>query len=172
MRCPRCGETNEEGFKFCLHCGGVLPAAPDFAATRDVPSNLIAEPRLTPLEVKSPPPPTPPTYKLIATAGLLTGRTFTIGPKGLVIGRDSASCQVILADDEVSRHHAWVGYDDQGAAIIRDRNSANGTYVNQERINEKTLKPGDVISIGRGQRHLFRIEPAAPLAPAPEKEVT
>lgn len=170
MRCPRCGATNQEGFKFCLHCGAVLAIAPDFAATRDVPSGFIAQPNPSPVGAKSPPAPTPPAYKLIATGGLLTGRTFTIGPKGLAIGRDPVGCQVILADDEVSRHHAWIGYNDQGATIIRDHNSANGTYVNQTRINEKILDPSDIISIGSGRRHTFRIEPITPLAPAPTKK--
>jgi len=165
MRCPRCGETNQEGFKFCLQCGAILAAPPDFAAARNVPADLIAQPKPAPAASKGPVAPAPPAYKLIATGGLLTGRTFTIGPKGLVIGRDPADCQVILADDEVSRHHAWIGYNDQGATIIRDHNSANGTYVNQARISEKILDPGDIISIGSGRRHTFRIEPVTPLAP-------
>lgn len=111
-----------------------------------------------------------PTYKLIAMAGLLSGRTFTIGRKGLMIGRDPASCQVLVADDEISRFHAWIGYNDQGEVMLQDRNSANGTYVNQVRIQERVLRPTDEISVGTGRRHLFRIAPAETSSPIPGAE--
>jgi ABC-type multidrug transport system ATPase subunit/pSer/pThr/pTyr-binding forkhead associated (FHA) protein len=111
--------------------------------------------------VAPPSPPAPPAFRLLATSGLLAGRTFTIGPKGLTIGRDPSGCQVLLADDEVSRVHAWVGYDEQGQVVIRDRHSANGTFVNQARIQEKVLKTTDEISVGSARRHLFRIAPVA-----------
>lgn len=151
MRCPRCGEENEEGFAFCPNCGAPIETPQDFsaAATVDLPA-------------PSPPVPLPldetPTFKLLATAGLLSGRNYTIGPKGLLIGRDPSGCQVVLADDEISRLHAWVGYDNEGQIILRDRNSANGTYVNSVRVSERVLKATDEISVGSGRRHLFRIE--------------
>ena len=97
-------------------------------------------------------------FKLVATAGLLSGRNFTVGPKGLMIGRDPANCQIIVADDEVSRLHAWIGFDDKGELVIRDRHSANGTYVNQARIQEKFLRVSDEISLGKDQKQVFRIE--------------
>ena len=121
-----------------------------------------------------PPPPAPPaaepadTHRLIATAGLLSGRTFTLGPQGLLIGRDPASCQVVLADDEVSRAHAWVGLDEMGQVVVRDRKSANGTYVNQVRVQERVLRPTDELAIGLDRRHLFRIETIAAPSPTPK----
>lgn len=148
MKCPGCGESNEEGYSFCRSCGRALPGAEATAA-------LAA------------PPESPPTYKLVATAGLLSGRTFTIDSRGLVIGRDPANCQVVVADDEVSRLHAWVGFNDQGEVVVRDRHSANGTYVNQVRITERVLRLTDEISVGTGRRHLFRIEQVAPPSPGP-----
>jgi ABC-type multidrug transport system ATPase subunit/pSer/pThr/pTyr-binding forkhead associated (FHA) protein len=167
MQCPRCGEINEEGFRFCKSCGAPLPEIEgSAAATIGIPSSIAAT---TTVPAVAPSPAAPQGFKLLATSGLLSGRTFTIGPKGLTIGRDPSSCQVLLADDEVSRIHAWVGYDDQGEVVIRDRHSANGTFVNQARIQEKVLKPRDEISVGSGRRHLFRIEPvAAPAMGPPE----
>jgi ABC-type multidrug transport system ATPase subunit/pSer/pThr/pTyr-binding forkhead associated (FHA) protein len=103
----------------------------------------------------------------MATGGLLSGRTFTIGPKGLIIGRDPTNAQVVIADDEVSRLHAWVGWNDQGEVVIRDRNSANGTFVNNVRIQEKILRPTDEISLGSGRRNVFHVETAQPAAPPP-----
>ena len=37
-----------------------------------------------------------------------------------------------------------------GEYVLRDHNSRNGTFVNWERILQKTLEPGDVIEFGRG----------------------
>jgi ABC-type multidrug transport system ATPase subunit/pSer/pThr/pTyr-binding forkhead associated (FHA) protein len=64
----------------------------------------------------------------------------------------------VLADDEISRLHAWIAPNDKGEVVLRDRHSANGTFVNQVRVQEKVLKPGDEISVGSARRHLFRIE--------------
>ena len=36
--------------------------------------------------------------------------------------------------DNVSRRHATVRVDDSGHASIRDENSTNGTYVNDDRV--------------------------------------
>jgi ABC-type multidrug transport system ATPase subunit/pSer/pThr/pTyr-binding forkhead associated (FHA) protein len=88
-----------------------------------------------------------------------------MGPRGLVIGRDPANCQVVLADDEISRLHAWIVPNDKGEVVLRDRDSANGTFVNRVRVQEKVLKPGDEISVGSARRHLFRIEEVAAAAP-------
>jgi ABC-type multidrug transport system ATPase subunit/pSer/pThr/pTyr-binding forkhead associated (FHA) protein len=160
MRCPGCGELNEEGFRFCRACGRALPEVDQGARTSANLDEAAAVAAAAPTTVA--PAAEPLFYKLIATSGLLIGRAFTIGPKGLSIGRDPAHCQVLIADDEVSRLHAWVGYNESGEVVIRDSHSANGTFVNKVRIQEKVLKPTDEISVGSGRRHLFRIEPAQP----------
>lgn len=151
MTCPRCGEKIEEGFAFCQSCGSPIeqPADINAAATVDLPAP--PQPVLPAIDKT-------PAYKLIATAGLLSGRTYTISSKGLLIGRDPSSCQVILADDEISRLHAWIGFNDKGEIILRDRNSANGTYVNSVRVSERVLRTTDEVSVGNGRRHLFKIE--------------
>jgi pSer/pThr/pTyr-binding forkhead associated (FHA) protein len=70
----------------------------------------------------------------------------------------------VVADDEISRAHAWIGFADKDRVVIRDRNSANGSYVNHVRIEERVLRPTDEISLGRGLRQLFRIEQVTPRA--------
>ncbi|MCM3585273.1 type VII secretion protein EssC [Mesobacillus maritimus] len=47
----------------------------------------------------------------------------------------------------VSSAHCQIEYAANGKAKIRDQQSSNGTYVNGERVTEKALKVGDVISI-------------------------
>lgn len=159
MRCPGCGEINEADFRFCRNCGCALPVAE--AAVPSPPPGRPPAPEFAAPKLVAPSPEPPPTYKLVATSGLLAGRTFTIGPKGLLIGRDPASCQVVVADDEVSRIHAWIGFNNEGEVIVRDRHSANGTYVNRVRVQERVLRPTDELCAGAERRHLFRIERVA-----------
>lgn len=166
MKCPRCGENNEAGYAFCRSCGRPLPPPEILAHTASVADSPPAATPVPPPSIVTPPSPALPFYKLMATSGLLSGRTFTIDAKGLLIGRDPANCQVVIADDEISRLHAWVGFNEEGEVVLRDRHSANGTYVNQVRIQERLLRPTDEISFGTGRRHLFRIE-HADASPAP-----
>jgi hypothetical protein len=63
------------------------------------------------------------------------------------IGR-SSSCDISIADPEMSRRHAEVSRRN-GAVIVQDLGSTNGTQVNGRIINAPTaLAAGDVILIG------------------------
>jgi ABC-type multidrug transport system ATPase subunit/pSer/pThr/pTyr-binding forkhead associated (FHA) protein len=99
-----------------------------------------------------------PSFRLVATSGLLSGRTFSITAKGLMVGRDQTKCQIVLADDQITRQHAWIGLDQAGQVVLRDRESTNGSFVNKVRVKEVVLKPNDEISFGAGDKHLFRLE--------------
>lgn len=69
----------------------------------------------------------------------------------MTIGRDSL-CDIELADDFASRVHAM--FEEIGDHwIINDRGSLNGTFVNDERIEQHTLEPDDQIRIGN---HIFK----------------
>jgi pSer/pThr/pTyr-binding forkhead associated (FHA) protein len=64
----------------------------------------------------------------------------------LVIGRSSA-CQLVLADDTVSRRHAELRIE-SGCWLLRDLGSSNGTWVNGRRVVEAEVRPGDLIHLG------------------------
>jgi EmrB/QacA subfamily drug resistance transporter len=84
--------------------------------------------------------------ELIILSGPGAG-TATAVTASATIGREP-ECDLQVLDSEVSRRHAKVMIRD-GAASIDDLHSANGTYVNGERILEPyTLAPGDRIQIG------------------------
>lgn len=63
-----------------------------------------------------------------------------------LIGRGT-DCDLRVPVDMCSRQHCQVEIR-QAGVICRDLGSANGTLVNNERINEVTLSPGDKITIG------------------------
>ena len=77
------------------------------------------------------------------------GVRYPVPDAGLTIGR-SADNDFHLADSVVSRHHARI--DTQGGAFtLVDLDSANGTFVNGQRIREQPLRDGDEIRIGQTQ---------------------
>jgi len=170
MKCPVCGELNEEGYRFCRVCGHTLGAAGEAGPTVAMPAGSVPSDDAISTVAMDAPPSAPSAFRLVATSGLLSGRNFSITSKGLNIGRDHSNCQIVLADDQVSRQHAWIGLNDAGQVVIRDKNSANGTYVNGGRVQEAVVKPGDIISISTGDKHHFRVESYVP-APAPPPKV-
>jgi serine/threonine-protein kinase len=64
----------------------------------------------------------------------------------IMVGRDR-TCSVVLAHPAVSRRHARITMNG-GACTLEDLKSANGTYVNNTRIEKTVLKPGDVVRFG------------------------
>jgi pSer/pThr/pTyr-binding forkhead associated (FHA) protein len=84
-------------------------------------------------------------YLLVEQAGeqLLTALTRQITH----VGRGFAAT-LQLEDPGVSRRHAIVMQRRGGVRILDDR-SANGTWVNGERVAQAELRDGDVIVLGR-----------------------
>ncbi len=64
----------------------------------------------------------------------------------IMVGRDR-SCSVVLAHPAVSRRHAKITLSGT-TCLLEDLKSANGTYVNNTRVERATIKPGDVVRFG------------------------
>src|SRR6185503_7931586 len=76
------------------------------------------------------------------------GRRFELPDEPALVGRDSR--QLPLSDNTVSRRHCELLPGEDGAWILRDLGSSNGSYINGERIaNRHALKLGDQIRVGR-----------------------
>ncbi len=84
------------------------------------------------------------------------------------IGRHSGN-SLQIRDRIVSKLHCKITRGADGKYLLRDLNSLNGTYVNGEKITEKILKPGDIISLGKTT---MRFELAAPQMDGQVKNVT
>ncbi len=69
----------------------------------------------------------------------------------LLIGRSAPEGEGRLGvDSEISRRHARISRGADGHLVIEDLGSANGTFVNDERIDAaRTLRVGDVIRVGK-----------------------
>lgn len=78
---------------------------------------------------------------------MLTGGRITIGR--------NPDCTVPIIDERSSRQHCVLQPDGKGGWVVRDLGSRNGTKVNENRVSESPLKPGDVLKVGS---HEFLIE--------------
>jgi serine protease Do len=85
--------------------------------------------------------------KLTILNGARAGERLGLGGSGIRIGRESAMCEIVLENPKVSRLHAEVVSID-GKVLLIDRNSSNGTYVNDQKIDKRFLKDGDIIYFG------------------------
>jgi pSer/pThr/pTyr-binding forkhead associated (FHA) protein len=108
-----------------------------------------------------------------ATAGsggrlvsLVDGKEYLVPDSGLVLGRDAA-CDVVVAQNEVSRRHAEIAPSELGY-MVRDT-SANGVFVNGERVQgSRRLARSDVLRVGSEEfRFHADAAPVASAAPMP-----
>jgi len=85
---------------------------------------------------------------LVMRSGPRAGKQLglaTSAPSG--IGRDASRCDLVLDDPAASREHARIQWE-HGQFILYDLASANGTWVNNRRIQRQPLMDGDLIRIG------------------------
>jgi len=75
------------------------------------------------------------------------GRRVPLGAEPCVLGR-SSKCDVQLDQESVSRNHARIQRA-RNNYVVRDLGSTNGTYVNDELIDEVVLRDGDQLKVGR-----------------------
>jgi diguanylate cyclase (GGDEF)-like protein len=75
------------------------------------------------------------------------GKRIELGSAVFQIGR-SAKNDLFIDQESVSRNHARISFDGR-AHWIQDRNSTNGTFLNDEAVKEHALRDGDQIRIGQ-----------------------
>jgi len=85
--------------------------------------------------------------KLIHLVDGIVTNEFELGTEGLSIGR-AAHNDVQIDDLAVSAVHAVVRPAGDGTYSIEDRDSTNGTYINERRIARHVLEPNDQLRIG------------------------
>jgi len=73
--------------------------------------------------------------------------------KSLLVGRRE-SCDIVLRFANVSAHHCQLTIDG-GYLYARDLQSRNGIKVNDAKVQEKRLDPGDTLAVAK---HKYRVE--------------
>lgn len=73
-------------------------------------------------------------------------KDFALHNQTTLVGRKE-DCDIRIPLKEVSRQHAEINITRNGVRV-KDLGSANGIYVNNKRVKEKDLSPGDHLVIG------------------------
>ena len=83
---------------------------------------------------------------LVQYSGTNIGRRYVIDQIDMVIGR-SPECSITVNEQSVSRKHASCTTVD-GEVSIHDLGSSDGTFVDDNKIDTKTLLDGDILRLG------------------------
>ncbi|MBI3071685.1 MAG: GGDEF domain-containing protein [Deltaproteobacteria bacterium] len=84
----------------------------------------------------------------IVIQGSNVGRMYKLTEGDFVIGR-GLSAHIRIDDDGVSRIHSQIIRRGDGAVVLEDAGSTNGTFLNGEKISSQVLADGDKVQIGR-----------------------
>jgi len=84
---------------------------------------------------------------LVVIYGMELGKRYALDRPHIILGR-SSKCDVQVDQEAVSRNHAKIITTGK-TIILRDLGSTNGTYVNDELIDEYVLRDGDLMKVGR-----------------------
>ncbi|MSU79806.1 MAG: FHA domain-containing protein [Gemmataceae bacterium] len=107
--------------------------------------------------------------EIVILRGPDIGRNFPLQKERAILGRN-ADCAVALAGKQVSRQHAQI-FRREGQCFIEDLGSANGTFVNGERLTPNAaikLTDQDTFQIGP---YLLALRQPVPIVPAREEPV-
>jgi serine/threonine protein kinase len=114
------------------------------------PLNPGAPRRPAPVEQPATPPAAPvqegPKQWALVHARSEGSEKHSITGDSVLVGRDR-TCTIVLTHPAVSRRHARITISGP-SPVLEDLQSANGTYVNNSRVERVVLKPGDVVRFG------------------------
>jgi FHA domain/zinc-ribbon domain len=157
--CTNCGHENPEGSNFCGQCGSALvPGAARAATPEKVPTGdttkampaMVEERDTDSLTAEDEAAVNALPYGsalLIVQRGANAGSRFLLDTDVVTVGRHQDS-DIFLDDISVSRRHATFTRTPEGT-VVRDVGSLNGTYVNRDLVEERLLRNGDEVQIGK-----------------------
>lgn len=86
-------------------------------------------------------------YRLTIVHGPNRGSSFDVQSGENSIGRMNGN-SIVLSSGQVSKRHCVLVVSN-GKVLVKDENSANGTYVNGNRVETRELNSGDRIGVGQ-----------------------
>jgi pSer/pThr/pTyr-binding forkhead associated (FHA) protein len=151
MFCSQCGNQLPPDARFCPSCGAPARDAAAPPQAPKSPEQTTASIEIGALDqtggLEDVPDLEPGTGMLVVIRGPNVGSRFLLDRGTTTIGRHPDS-HIFLDDVTVSRRHAEV---ERGGDTftVSDLGSLNGTYVNGDRVEERALRSGDEVQVGR-----------------------
>jgi len=140
FKCSKCGKTTIVEIKRRVDSTVVMSPLPSFARANATSSNLNLPPPDPGIKLPA---------KLKVVLSILTGpskgESHTLGKPRVVLGRKGAD--VPLNDPEISRHHCLLEVRDT-YINLKDMDSTNGTFYDEERVRAAMLRDGSEFRVG------------------------
>ena len=140
FKCSKCGKTTIVDTKRSVDSTVVMSPLPSFARTDSPGSNVN-------LALPDPGIRLPEKSKVILSilSGPSQGESHTLSKPRVVLGREGAD--IPLNDPEISRHHCLLEVRDMHINL-KDLDSTNGTFFDEERVRAAMLRDGTEFRIG------------------------
>ncbi len=143
FKCSKCGKTTVVELKRRPDQTVVISPLPSFARADASHSNLQLPPADDGLKL-----PEDGVFVLAITSGPASGEVFRLAQPRVVIGRTGAD--IPLNDPEISRYHCLLEVRDK-FINLKDLNSTNGTFYDEERVRAAMLQDGSEFRIGESR---------------------
>jgi Inner membrane component of T3SS, cytoplasmic domain len=140
FRCSKCGKTTIVEIKRRVDSTVVMSPLPSFARASATSSNLHLQPPDPGLRL-----PTNAKVVLSIMTGPSKGKSHMLSKPRVVLGRKGAD--VALDDPEISRRHCLLEVRDT-YINLKDLDSTNGTFFEEERVRAAMLRDGAEFRIG------------------------
>jgi len=140
FRCSKCGQNTVVDLKKRPDATVVISPLPSFARADASTSNLKLPPADDGLKL-----PADAVFVLAVTSGPANGEVFRLTQPRVVIGRKGAD--IPLNDPEISRHHCLLEVREK-YINLKDLDSTNGTFYEDERVRAAMLQDGSEFRIG------------------------
>jgi Inner membrane component of T3SS, cytoplasmic domain len=140
FKCSKCGKTTIVEIKRRVDSTVVMSPLPSFARANASSSNLNLPPPDPGIRL-------PEKAKVVLSilSGPAKGEKHTLGKPRVTLGRKGAD--IPLNDPEISRHHCLLEV--RGTTInLKDLDSTNGTFYDEERVRAAVLRDGTEFRIG------------------------
>jgi hypothetical protein len=140
FKCSKCGKTTIVEIKRRVDSTVVMSPLPSFARANATSSNLNLPPPDPGLRL-----PAKANVVLSILSGPSKGEKHTLSKPRVVLGREGAD--VALNDPEISRHHCLLEVR-ESYINLKDMDSTNGTFYDEERVRAAMLQDGTEFRIG------------------------
>lgn len=156
LTCQSCSQVIDPSWELCPYCGTSLTQSAPAAAPGQMPPPGGGAPELPQMsgnktqainldELAGP-------QKmvvgwLVIMEGNEKGRDFRLYEGQNTIGA-AADCAIVVNDEYLSAHHASIRFEN-GRYELVDKDSTNGSFLNEKRVSREELVDNDTIRLGR-----------------------